>query len=174
VGGWRGGFFSKLYLVWKVDCPVFTWTLDFPCKFYWGEGGEGFVFLSANGKAQGALLLFLLNLGAKSVFFSFSPVSQCVLTVFPPKFLMGSQYVPQHVLHLSTALLFHMLWQMLFFFHLIAGLKGGTIYIKTEPSILRSLHSFIFWGAIGQSNWLVAPPTQPPPQKNLEGTLCLY
>jgi hypothetical protein len=64
---------------------------------------------------------------------------------------MGSQYVPQHVLHLSTTLLFHMLWQMLFSFHLYAGVKGGTIYIKTEPPILRSLHSFNFWGTMGQS-----------------------
>ncbi len=75
----------------------------------------------------------------------------------PSKFLMGSQYVPQYVLHLSTSLLFHMLWQI-FSFHLYVGLKGGTIYIKTEPSILTSLHSFLFWGAMGQSNWLVDPP----------------
>jgi hypothetical protein len=33
------------------------------------------------------------------------------------------------------------------------GPRGGTIYIKAEPSILRSLHSYIFWGAMGQSNW---------------------
>jgi hypothetical protein len=26
-------FFFKLYLVWKVDCPVSEWTLDFRCKF---------------------------------------------------------------------------------------------------------------------------------------------
>jgi hypothetical protein len=54
-----------------------------------------------------------------------------------------------------------MLCQMLFSFHLYAGLKGGTIYIKTDPSILKSLHSFIFWGAMGQSNWLVTLPPSP-------------
>jgi hypothetical protein len=36
--------------------------MDFPCKFF--LGGEGkFVFLSSNGKAQGALLLFLSSNG---------------------------------------------------------------------------------------------------------------
>jgi len=33
------------------------------------------------------------------------------------------------------------------------GPRGGTIYIKPKPSILSSLHSFIFLGAMGQSNW---------------------
>jgi len=33
------------------------------------------------------------------------------------------------------------------------GPRGGTIYIKTKPSTLSSLHSFIFLGAMDQSNW---------------------
>jgi hypothetical protein len=33
------------------------------------------------------------------------------------------------------------------------GQRGGTIYIKTKPFILKSLHSFFFLGAMGQSNW---------------------
>ncbi len=38
VGGWRGDFFFKLYLVWRVDspCPLGQCTVDFPCKFYLG------------------------------------------------------------------------------------------------------------------------------------------
>ncbi len=32
-----------------------------------GRGGGGFIFLSANGKAQGALLLFLLSLGGGGI-----------------------------------------------------------------------------------------------------------
>jgi hypothetical protein len=69
-----------------------------------------------------------------------SPSSQCVL---------------QHVLH-STSRLSHMLWQMLPSFHLYRWAKGGggTLYIKREPSILGSLHSFIFFWVMGQSNWL--------------------
>jgi len=27
-------FFFQVYVVWRVDYP--EWTLDFPCKFYWG------------------------------------------------------------------------------------------------------------------------------------------
>jgi len=93
-GRLEGRFFFKLCLVWRVDCPVFTWTVDFPCKFYWGGGGEGFVCLSANGKAQSALLLFLLSLGGrKGCFFIFPCFPMCSHSV-PPKFLMGSQYVP--------------------------------------------------------------------------------
>ncbi len=65
-GRWEVGgevFFFKLYLVWRVDRP---------CKFYLGREG-GFIFLSTNGKAQGALLLFLLSLGGKKDFFSIFP-----------------------------------------------------------------------------------------------------
>jgi len=39
-------FFCQVYLVWKVDC--LEWTLDFPCKFYWGrsKGWEGRIYFS--------------------------------------------------------------------------------------------------------------------------------
>ncbi len=57
----------------------------------------------------------------------------------PFKFPMGSQRVPQHVLH-STSLLSHMLCQIL-----SVGQRGVTLYFKIKPSILGSLHSFIFW-----------------------------
>jgi len=59
VGGWRGGFFFQV--VFGVESG--QWT--FHASFIWapGGGGGGFIFLSANGKAQGALLLFLLSLG---------------------------------------------------------------------------------------------------------------
>ncbi len=61
VGRLEGRLFFRMYVVWRVDCP--EWTLDFPCKFYWGGGGmKGrFIFLSANRRAQSALLLFLLS-----------------------------------------------------------------------------------------------------------------
>jgi hypothetical protein len=37
-----GGFFLKLYLVWRVDnpCPLGQWTVEFPCNFYLGVGGK--------------------------------------------------------------------------------------------------------------------------------------
>jgi len=64
-----------------------------PFKLWWGAGGGGFVFLSANGKAQGTLLLFLLSLGdVKDFFFNFHWISMCsqyvpqVLNVFPNMF----------------------------------------------------------------------------------------
>ncbi len=65
--GFRVGrfFFSSCIWCgkWIVQCPFEHLTLDFPCKFYWGDGGEGggFIFLSANRKGQSALLLFLLS-----------------------------------------------------------------------------------------------------------------
>jgi hypothetical protein len=87
-GWWEVGgevFFFKLYLVWRVDSP---------CKFYLGGGGR-FIFLSANGKAQDALLLFLLSLGGEKDFFSIFPCFPMCFHGVPSKFLMGSQYVPQ-------------------------------------------------------------------------------
>jgi hypothetical protein len=58
-----------------------------------GEGG-GFVFLSANGKAQGALLLSLE--GGKGFFFFFIlPRFPMCSHGVPSKFLMGFQNVPQ-------------------------------------------------------------------------------
>ncbi len=60
------------------------------------------------------------------------------LTCSPYKHLTFSPYVLANVVLLSPMLL---------------GPKGGTIYIKTYLYILRSLHSFIFLGAMGQSNW---------------------
>jgi hypothetical protein len=69
--------------------------VDFPCKFYLGAGGGGFIFLSANGKAQGALLLFLLSLGGEKDFFSIFPCFPMCSHSVPSKFLMGSQCVPQ-------------------------------------------------------------------------------
>ncbi len=100
-------FFFKLYLVWRVKSG--QWT--FHASFIWERAG-GFIFLSANGKAQGALLLFLLSLGdGKDFFFHFSlfpnMFSQCSLLV-PNGFLIcspSSQCVSQHVLHISTSLL---------------------------------------------------------------------
>ncbi len=93
LGGGGGGgemlggsvFFFKLHLVWRVDCPCPLGQWTFHASFSGRGWGGGFIFLSANGKAQGALLLFLLSLGGggERVFFPFFPVSQCVLMVFP-------------------------------------------------------------------------------------------
>ncbi len=93
--------------------------------------------------------------GGEKDLFSFFPGSQCV----PTMFLLSFQWVPsrfpiyspsswcvlQHVLQ-RTSLLSHMLWQMLPSFHLYRWWANGqgTLYIKREPSILGSLHSFIF------------------------------
>jgi hypothetical protein len=72
-----------------------TWTVDFPCKFIWAQGGGGFIFISANGKGQGALLIFLLSLGGGKDFFSIFPCFPMCSHGVPSKFPMGSQYVPQ-------------------------------------------------------------------------------
>jgi hypothetical protein len=124
-------------------------------------GGGGICFPFSQWEGPRCLASILLSLrGGKGHFFHFSLFPN----VFPRCFRevpMGSQYV----VHLSTSLLFHTLWQILFSFHLYGGPKRRTIYIKTEPSILSSLHTFIYWGAMGQSNWLVAPPRAPPKGK---------
>jgi len=75
----------------------------------------------------------------------------------PFKFLMGSHNVSQvhnvfpnmfsiykHLTFSPYALALSFIW---------VGPRGGTIYIKTKPSILSSLHSFIFLEVMGQSNW---------------------
>jgi len=166
----EGRFFSSCIWCgeWTVQCLLRQWT--FHASFIGeGVGRDLFAFQPMGRPKVLCFYSFLSLAGRKGCFVHFSLVPN-VFSQCSPKFLMGSQYVPQHIFHLSTALLFHMRWQMLFFFHLYGRLKGGTIYIKTEPSILRSLHSFIFWGTMGQSNWLVDPR----PKKNWEGTLCLY
>jgi hypothetical protein len=71
---WHYGFLPG-WGWWEVGGEVFflsciwcgEWT--FHASFIWARGG-GFIFLSANGKAQGALLLFLLSLGGGKDFFS--------------------------------------------------------------------------------------------------------
>jgi len=63
-----GEVFFQMYVVCRVDYP--EWTLDFPCKFYWGWSGggrRGFIFLLANRRAQVR--------GDKEDFFSVFPVS---------------------------------------------------------------------------------------------------
>ncbi len=60
------------------------------------EGGGGFVFLSANGKGQGALFLFLLSLeGGKDFFFFILLYLLMCSHGVPSKVLMCCQYVPQ-------------------------------------------------------------------------------
>ncbi len=64
VGRLEGRFFFSSCIwcgKWIVQCPLGHWT--FHASFIGGGGGEGggFIFLSANRKAQGALLLFLLS-----------------------------------------------------------------------------------------------------------------
>jgi len=70
MGGCRGGFyFQAVFGVeseWTVQCPPLgQWILDFHTSFIgggqWGGGRGEFIFLSANRRAQGALLLFLLS-----------------------------------------------------------------------------------------------------------------
>jgi hypothetical protein len=50
-------------------------------------------------RAKGALLLFLLSLPVGRIFFSFFPVSQCVLT---REFLMGSLFPKFTMFHTSS------------------------------------------------------------------------
>jgi hypothetical protein len=74
VGGWRGGFFLKLYLVWRVDspCPLGQWTVDFPCKFYLGAGGRiYFPFRQWEGPRCLAFIPFKFG-GQEGFFFHFS------------------------------------------------------------------------------------------------------
>ncbi len=128
MGGWRGGFFFRGVFGAKSGQSMSIWTMDFPCKFYLGAGGKiYFPFSQWEGPRCFAFIPFKFG-GVGRIFFSFSFVSQCV----PSKFLMGSQYVPQHVLHISTSLLTHMLWQMLLSFHLCRRAKGEDPYTSKQ------------------------------------------
>jgi len=97
VGGWRGGFFFSSCIwcgEWTVHVHLDNGQWTFHASFIWARGG-GFIFLSANGKAQGALLLFLLSLGGGKDFFSIFPCFPMCSHGVPSKFLMVSHYVPQ-------------------------------------------------------------------------------
>ncbi len=91
--------------------------------------------------------IFLLSLGRGRDYFSFSPSSQCVPTMFQVQVPNGfSIHSPssQHVLH-STSLLSHMLWQMLSSFQLgqIGWTQNKTFYFGETPEFLL----FIYWWA---------------------------
>jgi len=64
-GGGGGQLEGRFFFSSCIWCGEWCgeWRVDFPCKFYLGAGGGGFIFLSANAKAQGALLLFLFKFG---------------------------------------------------------------------------------------------------------------
>ncbi len=89
------------------------------------------LILIANGKAQpcpqGALPFFFLNLGGHD-FFHFSLVPNVSPTCSPQQLTFILQALPNVVL-LSL---------------IQVGQRRGTLYFKIEPSILGSLHSFIF------------------------------
>ncbi len=85
MGGWRGGFIFQV---------VFGVESGLSMQVLFGRVGGRFTFLSANGKAQGALLLFLLSLGDVKDFFSIFPCFPMCSHGVPSKFLMGSQCVP--------------------------------------------------------------------------------
>jgi len=95
VGGWRGVFFFQV--VFGVDSG--QWT--FHASFIWAQGG-GFIFLSANGKAQSALLLFLLSLGGEKDFFSIFPYFPMCSHGVPSKFLMVPNVFPKFTMCFST------------------------------------------------------------------------
>jgi len=79
----------QVYVVWRMD--YLEWTLDFPCKFYWGQlggmGGEDlFSFQPIGGPKLGG--------DREDFFFSFPCFLMCSHDV-PFKLLMGSHNVPQ-------------------------------------------------------------------------------
>jgi len=84
----EGRFFCQAVFGVEVDNGLSMQVL-------FGHGGGGFIFLSANGKAQGALLLVLLSLGGGKDFLSIFPYFPMCSHGVPSKFLMGSQCVPQ-------------------------------------------------------------------------------
>jgi hypothetical protein len=98
-GRWEVGrevFFSSCIWCgeWTVHVRLDSEQWTFHASFIWAQGG-GFIFLSTNGKAQGALLLSFLSLGGGKDFFSIFPCFPMCSHGVPSKFLMGSQYVPQ-------------------------------------------------------------------------------
>ncbi len=102
------------------------------------------------------LAFFLLSLGWwGEYFFSFFPGSQCVLTMFPIKFSMGSHQVPnmfsklpicsptccpQHLAFIPYALA-----NVVLLSPIQVGQRVGILYFKIEPSILGNPHGFMFF-----------------------------
>jgi len=111
--------FGKRKLMQPIGRPKHA--LKVPCFFFLLSklGGGGFFFLNP---------WFLMCSHYVTFNFPMGPISFPICS-------SSSLCVPQHVLH-STSFLFHMLWQMLPFFHIERWAKrGGTLYFKIKPSI---------------------------------------
>jgi hypothetical protein len=129
-------------------------------KLIWQEK-----FSCSQGKAQactrGAVLFFLLSLGEEDFFFIFPWFQMCSHYV-AFKFPMGSHQVPNVFPNMfCISCHFDPIWfrrsaYVVLISPIQVGQREGTLYFKIEPSTLCSLHSFIFFWVIGQSNWLVA------------------
>ncbi len=154
MGGWRGGFSFKLYSVWIADCEMSTSTLDFPCKFYWAEGEDLFSFQPMGRPKVPCFYSLTVGGGGKDfIFFIFPCFPMCSHGV-SPKFLMGSQYV----LHLSTSLLSHMLWQMLFSFHLYRQAQGEELHTSKQNLLFWGASIVSFFGSNGPIKLACRPP----------------
>jgi hypothetical protein len=92
----EGGFFFSS-CVFGVDSGLSSVHLDTGLSMQvLFEGGKGFVFLLTNGKAQSALLLFLLSLeGGKEFFFFILPYLPRCLHGVPSKFLACCHMFPK-------------------------------------------------------------------------------
>ncbi len=124
-------------------------------------------FHAANGKAQactqGALLFFLLCLEGRGWgIFSYFPASQCVRNMFPFKFPMGSQHVPQfrnvfpNMFSIPPQFYPICLGKWCPPFTYIGGPKGKNYIFQNRAFCFGNLHSFIFFSVMGLSNWHVA------------------
>ncbi len=82
-------------------------------------------------------------------FFIFLDFPMCSHYV-PFKFPMGSQYFPQHFFHTSSLL--YALENGVLLSPIWVAKRGGIIQFKIKSSVLGSLHYFIFFGVMGQSN----------------------
>ncbi len=134
---------------WTIQSGHLTFHASFIGGGRWG-GKRGFIFLSANKRAQ------VRGGQERFFFFSFPCFLMCSHDV-PFKFLMGSHNVPQ--VHNVFPNMFSIYKHFTFSPYALAlspiqlGPRGRTIYIKIEPFILSNLHSFIFLRAMGKSNW---------------------
>jgi len=95
---------------------------------------------------QSALIFFLFSFGGGGGggFFSFFLCSLQVPNMFPRVFAMVPGFNPICFAQSPPLLTY------------LGGPKGEALCLSIESSILGSLHSFNFFFAMGQSNWLIA------------------
>ncbi len=102
---------------------------------------------------QSALIFFAFFICSQHVQFKFPIGSHRVLIIFP----MFAICSPPRVFPIAPCFnLICFAQSPPLLTYVVGGPKGEALHLSIESSILGSLHSFNFFFAMGQSNWLIA------------------